>query len=80
MKGSQASTLLGVTENATSSESPKAHLTRARLLHPGRLVDGSEDDNAADANNQHGDTEINSDKHAILDRLILSVSIGKRLP
>jgi hypothetical protein len=46
----QASTLLGVSENATPSESRKAYLTRARLLHPDRLVGGSTQDIAA-ANN-----------------------------
>jgi len=46
----QAATLLGVSENATPSEFRKAYLTRARLLHPDRLVDGSKEDIAA-ANN-----------------------------
>jgi hypothetical protein len=46
----QASTLLGVSPNATPSESRKAYLTRARLLHPDRLVGGSTQDIAA-ANN-----------------------------
>ena len=47
MNRSQASTLLGVSENATPSESRKAYLTRARLLHPDRLVGGSTQDIAA---------------------------------
>lgn len=50
MNRSQAATLLGVSEHATPSEFRKAYLTRARLLHPDRLVDGSKEDMAA-ANN-----------------------------
>lgn len=46
----QSATLLGVSENATPSESRKAYLTRARLLHPDRLVGGTAEDIAA-ANN-----------------------------
>jgi len=47
---SQAAILLGISENATPSESRKAYLTRARLLHPDRLVNGTKEDLAA-ANN-----------------------------
>ena len=46
----QAATLLGISENSTPSESRKAYLTRARLLHPDRLVDGTQEDIIA-ANN-----------------------------
>lgn len=50
MNRSHAAILLGVEEDATPSESRKAYLTRARLLHPDRLVDGTPEDIAA-ANN-----------------------------
>lgn len=40
----QAATLLGVSENSTPSESRKAYLTRAPLLHPDRLVEGTNED------------------------------------
>lgn len=47
MKRSHAAVLLGISENATPAESRKAYLTRARLLHPDRLVGGTKDEIAA---------------------------------
>jgi len=47
MNRSHAATLLGISETATPSEVRKAYLTRARLLHPDRLVGGTQEDIAA---------------------------------